>query len=64
MNNFTTINELVNEYHQPVLAPNTFHLERLLNLSDKTIHSEEDEWTKEFLNSENDKFLWNEQNSM
>ena len=27
----TTVNELVNEYHRPLAAPNTFHLDGLLS---------------------------------
>ncbi|CAF4587960.1 unnamed protein product [Rotaria sp. Silwood1] len=52
-----TIDELVNEYHRPIAAPNTFHLEGLLTglrLADDTIdntNKHEYEWTSQFLDS-------------
>lgn len=52
-----TIDELVNEYHRPIAAPNTFHLEGLLTglrLADDTVdntNKHEYEWTTQFLDS-------------
>lgn len=52
-----TIDELVNEYHRPISAPNTFHLEGLLNglrLTDDTVdntNKHEYEWTTQFIDS-------------
>lgn len=52
-----TIDELVNEYHRPIAAPNTFHLEGLLtglrmtdDSTDNT-NKHEYEWTTQFLDS-------------
>ncbi|CAF1487300.1 unnamed protein product [Adineta steineri] len=52
-----TIDELVNEYHRPISAPNTFHLEGLLTglrLADDNVdntNKHEYEWTTQFLDS-------------
>ncbi|UJR26474.1 hypothetical protein I4U23_007801 [Adineta vaga] len=52
-----TIDELVNEYHRPISAPNTFHLEGLLTglrLADDALdntNKHEYEWTTQFLDS-------------
>ncbi|CAF3953873.1 unnamed protein product [Adineta steineri] len=49
INSDTIVDELVNEYHRPIIAPNTFHLESLL----KDLHPSDPqyEWTKQFLDS-------------
>jgi peroxin-5 len=60
-----TIDELVNEYHRPIAAPNTFHLEGLLTglrLADDTVdntNKHEYEWTSQFLDSFTNDFSTN-----
>jgi len=58
-----TIDELVSEYHRPIAAPNTFHLEGLLTglhiADDATLdntNKHEYEWTSQFLDSFNNDY--------
>jgi len=61
-----TIDELVNEYHRPIAAPNTFHLEGLLTglrlADDNNIDSttkQDFEWTSQFLDTFTNDFTTN-----